>query len=211
MKQIQEGLRTKVLHVIGDPNIAYILMMIGLAGLFFELAHPGAVLPGVVGALCLILSFFAFNQLPVELCRCTADTSFPGFFHTGVQSDQLRYVDGCGGGLDAARIHDVVRKRRKWPSAITIGASDYRRDSLRFFIVIAALVVKAHTRRPKTGVEGIQGEVGVVRKPLTPEGKVFVHGELWRAVAGVYIGTGALVKVVGVRGIVIEVEPMGIE
>ena len=77
-----------------------------------------------------------------------------------------------------------------------------------FFIFIATLVVKVQVSRPKTGVEGLIGEVGMVKKPLTPEGKVLVHGELWHAVAKTAIDTNTRVKVVGIRGLVLEVEPV---
>ena len=183
VKRIEEGFRTKILRIIGDPNIAYILMMIGLAGLYFELAHPGVVLPGVVGAICLVLSFFAFQTLPINYVGILLIlmalvffilelkvTSFGMLTVAGVVSmllgSMMLFKDG-GSGL---RLSLQVL-------LTTVGVVS------AFFIVITALVVKAHTRKPKTGIEGIVGEVGVVKIPLTPEGKVFVHGELWHAVA----------------------------
>ncbi len=208
VERIKEGLRTKVLRIIGDPNIAYILMMIGLAGLYFELAHPGVVLPGVLGAICLVLSFFAFQTLPINYVGILLIllalfffmlelkvTSFGMLTVAGVASmllgSMMLFEDG-GSGL---RLSLQVL-------LTTVGIVS------AFFITIAVLVVKAHTRQPQTGIEGIVGEVGVARTPLAPEGKVFVHGELWHAVAVSSIDIGTRVKVVGVRGMVLEVEPL---
>ena len=80
---VQEGLRTKILKTISNPNIAYILFMIGLAGLYFELAHPGAIFPGVVGGIALILAFFFLSGLAGQHCRTVAHLAGGGFIYTG--------------------------------------------------------------------------------------------------------------------------------
>jgi membrane-bound serine protease (ClpP class) len=206
IRRLNEDIRTRVFRAIGDPNIAYILMMIGLAGLYFELAHPGAVLPGVVGALCLVLSFFAFQTLPVNYTGMLLIllaiiffilelkvTSFGMLTIAGVVSmllgSMMLYESGAGGVQLSLRVLFV-----------TVGAVS------AFFMVLAYLVVRAHAIRPRTGPEGLIGEEGVVKEALTPEGKVLVHGELWWAKAPSSIDAGIRVKVVGVRGLVMDVK-----
>ncbi len=206
IRPIQEGLRTRILRVIGDPNIAYILLMIGLAGLYFELAHPGAVLPGVVGALCLILSFFAFQTLPVNYAGILLILLALIFFFLELK------VTSYGMLTVAGVISMLLGSMMLFESgssgiAISMGVLLTTVGTVSvFFIVVASLVVRAQVSRPKTGLEGLIGEEGVVKVPLAPEGKVFVHGELWRAVSGSPVEVGTRVKVVGVRGLLLEVE-----
>jgi len=211
VQRMEEGLRTRILRAIGDPNIAYILLMIGLAGLYFELAHPGAIFPGVVGALCLVLSFFALQTLPVNYAGMLLIflaliffilelkvTSYGMLTVAGVVSMLLGSMMLFEGGTSG-----VALSLRVLLGTVGIVSA--------FFIVLAFLVVKAHTKRPQTGAEGLVGEEGVVKKPLAPEGKVFVHGELWRATAAAPIDAGVRVKVVGMRGLVLEVAPVSVE
>jgi membrane-bound serine protease (ClpP class) len=208
INRLEEGLRSRILRLIGDPNIAYILFMIGLAGLYFELSHPGAVLPGVVGALCLVLSLYAFHTLPINYSGMLLIllaliffflelkvTSYGMLTVAGVVSlllGSMMLFKNTAGGI-ALSLQVLLT---------TVGLVS------AFFIAVAFLVVRAHVSRPRTGEEGLIGEEGVVKRPLTPEGKVFVHGELWRATAASPIETGTRVNVVGVRGLVLEVTPV---
>lgn len=206
--RMEEGLQTRILRVIGDPNIAYILLMIGLAGLYFELAHPGAVFPGVVGALCLVLSFFALQTLPVNYAGMLLIflaiiffilelkvTSFGMLTVAGVISMLLGSLMLFESGASGVAISLSV-------ILSTVGIVS------AFFILLAFLVVRAQISRPKTGAEGLVGEEGIVKKSLDPEGKVFVHGELWKATAAGFIDVGGRVKVVGMKGLVLEVTPV---
>jgi membrane-bound serine protease (ClpP class) len=208
VKRMEEGFRTKVLRIISDPNISYILLMIGLAGLYFELSNPGAIFPGVVGAVCLVLAFYALHTLRVNYAGILLIflaliffilelkvTSFGLLTIAGVITmllGSLMLFEGGGSGVQLS-IRVLLT---------TVGLVS------AFFIVVATLVVRAHVSHPRTGVEGLIGETGVVKKKLAPEGKVFVHGELWRAVADMPIDEDTPVKVVGVRGLVLEVEPI---
>ncbi len=199
VREISEGLRFKVLKYIADPNIAFILMMIGLAGLYFEIAHPGVVLPGVVGSICLLLAFFAFQTLPINyigvLLIFLAFVFFILEFKiisygllsvAGVVSLFLGAImlfrGGEGGGMSIS-----------WgvliPTVITISL---------FFILVAGIVFRSHQRRTMTGTAGMVGERGVAYTALNPEGQVFVHGEYWHAASTEPVAKGEPVEILEV-------------
>ena len=194
-KFLEENLRTQILKTISDPNIAYILMMIGLAGLYFELAHPGAVLPGVVGGISIILAFFAFQTLPINTAGILLIVLAIVFFILELKVASYGMLSLAGiaslllGSLMLFESGDsavAVSLRVLLPTVALVSG---------FFVAIAALVFKAQTARPMTGSAGLVGEVGVVKQALAPEGKVFVHGELWQAVAAGPIAAGKRVRV----------------
>lgn len=204
--EFKENLRTKVLKTISNPNIAYILMMIGLAGLYFELAHPGVVFPGVVGGISLILAFFSFQTLPVNYAGILLIILAVIFFIlemkiasygllsiAGVVSFLLGSLMLFEGEVPGVRVSlDVLI-----PTFIFISV---------FFVTVSALVFKSQVSKSKSGAEGLIGETGVVKSDIMPEGKVFVHGELWKAVSENPIPAGVKVKVIKVTGLVVEVE-----
>ncbi|MEJ2673252.1 MAG: nodulation protein NfeD [Deltaproteobacteria bacterium] len=198
IREISESLRFKMLRYIADPNIAFILMMIGLAGLYFELAHPGVVFPGVLGAICLLLAFFAFQTLPINYIGILLIflafvffilefkvTSYGLLSVAGVVSlffGAIMLFRGGQGGMSIS--WDVLI-----PTVITISA---------FFIVVAAIVFRSHLRRSVTGTAGMIGEMGVAYTDLNPEGKIFVHGEFWQAVSDEFIAKGEPVEIIKV-------------
>ncbi len=205
---IKESLRTRILRAISNPNIAYILMMIGLAGLYFELSHPGAVFPGVIGGIALILAFFALQTLPVNYAGILLIVLAVIFFIMEMKITSYGLLSVAGivslllGSLMLFR--DTTPEMRVslhvlLPTIILISG---------FFVVIAGLVFRAQISKPATGASGLIGEIGVVKKALTPEGKVFVHGELWNARAGRTVEENARVRVVSVVNLVLEVEPV---
>jgi membrane-bound serine protease (ClpP class) len=205
---IEESLRTKVLKIISDPNVAYILMMIGLAGLYFELSHPGAVLPGVVGGISIILAFFAFQTIPVNYAGFLLIILAIVFFimEMKISSYGLLSIAGItslilgslmlfeGNGTDMRLSWKVLVPTLTFVSG--------------FFVVISGLVFKSQLSKPRTGASGLLGEIGVVKEPILQEGKVFVHGELWNAISKDPIEKGAKVRVVKVENLVLEVEPI---
>ena len=204
----EETFRTKILKTISDPNIAYILMMIGLAGLYFELSHPGAIFPGVIGGICLILAFFALQTLPVNYAGILLIvlaiiffimemkiTSYGLLSVAGIVSlllGSLMLFEGSSPGM-----------RLSWSVLLpTISLVS------GFFVVLASLVFRAQVSKPATGSRGLVGEVGVVKKALHPHGKVFVHGELWNARSKVPLDEETKVRVVNVVNLMLEVEPI---
>lgn len=205
---LKEDLRTKILKIISDPNIAYILMMIGLAGLYFELSHPGAVLPGVVGGISIILAFFAFQTIPVNYAGFLLIVLALIFFimEMKIASYGLLSIAGITSLLLGSIMlfeNSGTGMRLSWqvliPTLVLISG---------FFVVVSGLVFKSHLSKPRTGAQGLIGEIGVVRESLMPEGKVFVHGELWNATSKDPIQTGARIRVVNIVNLVLEVEPV---
>ena len=200
--------RQRVLSVISQPFVTFILLAIGLIGLYFELTHPGLVFPGVLGAICLVLAFFAFQILPVNYAGLVLIFLAIIFFILEVKVTSY-------GMLTVAGIISMV-----FGSMMLIsGPIPEMRVPLMLIIPLSLaiafittfllrLVVIAHRKRVTTGDAGLIGEIGVVTQRLNPEGKVFVHGEIWRAVVskGGSLSKGSKVKVVKVKGLTIEVE-----
>ena len=204
---VEPTLRTKILKTISDPNIAYILLMIGLAGLYFELSHPGAIFPGVIGGIALVLAFFALQTLPVNYAGILLIVLAVIFFimEMKITSYGLLSVAGIislllgslmmfkGTGPDLKLSWRVLL-----PTIILVSG---------FFVFVAGLVFRAQISKPKTGMKGLVGEIGVVKKALAPEGKVFVHGELWNARSDKTVDEDTKVRVVNVVNLMLEVEP----
>ena len=203
---IEETLRTKILKTISNPNIAYILMMIGLAGLYFELSHPGAIFPGVIGGIALILAFFAMQTLPVNYAGILLIvlaiiffimemkiTSYGLLSVAGIVSLLLGSLMLFEGGTPDMKLS----MRVLLPTVVLISG---------FFVAVASLVFRAQISKPTTGSMGLVGEIGIVKKALAPEGKVFVHGELWNARAKEPLDENVKVRVVKVVNLILEVE-----
>jgi membrane-bound serine protease (ClpP class) len=202
----KETLRSKILKTISNPNIAYILMMIGLAGLYFELSHPGAIFPGVIGGIALILAFFALQTLPINYAGVLLIVLAIIFFIMEMKITSYGLLSVAGvvslllGSLmlfEGSTPDMKVSLRVVLPTVILISG---------FFVAVAGLVFRAQVSKPTTGSKGLVGEIGVVKKALTPEGKVFVHGELWNARSKEPLDEDVKVRVVNVVNLVLEVE-----
>jgi membrane-bound serine protease (ClpP class) len=203
---LTESFRDKILKTLSDPNIAYLLMMIGMAGLYFELSHPGAIFPGVIGAISLILAFFAFQTLPVNYAGILLIALALILFILEMKVTSYGLLSL--GGVISLFLGSLMlfegtapEMRLSWrvliPTVIMVSG---------FFVVVAGLVFRSQISKPRTGDKGLIGEVGVVKERLAPGGKVFVHGELWRAEAPEPIEAGAKVRVVGVDHLVLKVQ-----
>jgi membrane-bound serine protease (ClpP class) len=203
---LTESLRDKILKTLSDPNIAYLLMMIGMAGLYFELSHPGAIFPGVIGAISLILAFFAFQTLPVNYAGILLIALALILFILEMKVTSYGLLSL--GGVISLFLGSLMlfegtapEMRLSWrvliPTVVMVSG---------FFVVVAGLVFRSQISKPRTGDKGLVGEVGVVKERLGPEGKVFVHGELWNAEASEPIEAGAKVRVIGVDQLLLKVE-----
>ena len=205
---LEEDLRSRILRLITNPNIAYILLMIGLAGLYFELSHPGAVLPGVVGVLCLILAFYAMHLLPVNYAGLLLILLSGLFFFLEIKITSFGLLSLAGlislvlGSLMLfGRSPEALRLsyRVLLPVLVTVGL---------FFCVVTYLAAKAVLRRPTTGIEGLVGEKGEALTDVGPQGgQVFIHGEIWQARSEVHIPKGQSVIVEKVEGLKLHVRP----
>mgnify|MGYP000885596361 CR=1 FL=1 len=202
LQPFEPGIRDRILKTISDPNIAYLLMMIGLAGLYFELAHPGAIFPGVIGGMSLILAFFAFQTLPVNYAglMLIALAIILFVIEVKVTSYGLLSIGGLISlTLGSVMLFEDVRVSLRFlmPTVLLVGG---------FFVVVAGLAFRAYRRKPMGGEEGLIGEVGVVKRAIDPEGLVFVHGEYWNALAPERIEAGEKVEVEKVEGLTLRVK-----
>jgi membrane-bound serine protease (ClpP class) len=204
---LKEDLRDTILKTLSDPNIAYILMMIGLAGIYFELSNPGAIFPGVIGAICLILAFFSFQTLPVNyagfLLILLAIVLF--ILEMKITSYGLLSLGGILSLLlGSMMLFDIggeaglqLSLRVLIPTVVLVSG---------FFALVASLAFRAQISKIRTGTQGLVGETGVAQTRLSPGGKIFVHGELWNAIADKTIVKGAVVQVIGVEDLVARVK-----
>ncbi len=197
----EAGLRHRILKRLADPNIAIILMMIGLAGLYFELAHPGAVLPGVVGGICLLLAFYAFQTLPVNFIGLMLLILGFIFFLLEIYVTSYGLLSLAGivslalGGLMLYRDQDPGLAISLNVLLTVIGAISL------FFLVITGLAVRAQMRKPLSGMAGLGGEKGIALTDLNPAGKVLVQGTYWDAQAEEFIRQQEPVEVVRMQGL----------
>jgi membrane-bound serine protease (ClpP class) len=195
------GLRDSILNAISNPDVAYLLMLLGFMGIFFELSTPGAVLPGVIGGISLILAFFAFQTLPVNYAGALLILLALVLFIAEIKivSHGLLALGGV--------VSMVLGSLLLFPSP-----EPYLRLSRAlivwtvlpialFFSVIVAKVIQAHRKRPVTGMEGMPGQRGVAASDLAPDGKVWVRGEYWNAVSSEPITKGEQVEVIAVEGL----------
>ena len=204
-KPIEIGFRDRVLAVITDPNVAYVLMMLDTRGLIFELSTPGAVLPGVIGGISLILAFFAFQSLPINFAGLLLILFAIVLFiaEVKVTSHGVLAVGGIVSmALGSLMLYDApeVGFRVSWRVIVPTVAL-----TAAFFLFALTLGVRALRRRPLLGVSGLVGQTGVARGALEPEGQVSVHGEIWRAVADRPLADGTPVTVVDVQGLTLRV------
>jgi membrane-bound serine protease (ClpP class) len=190
--------RQKFLLTISNPNLAYILLMLGLLGLYFEFSNPGAILPGVLGGICLLLAIFSFQILPINYVGLILILLAIGLFilEIKIQSYGILSV----GGIIAMVIGSIMlidapipelRPSLKFIIPVAVGLS-------LIFLFLVIIAIRAHAKKVSTGKEGLVGEIGVAQSDLNPKGKVFVHGELWNAEADKDIPKGTDVKVVEV-------------
>jgi membrane-bound serine protease (ClpP class) len=210
VRPIEIGFRDRVLNVITDPSVAYVLMMLGMLGLFFELSNPGAILPGVVGGISLILAFFAFQSLPINYAGLLLI-----LFGVALLVAEIKVVSHgilAVGGIVAMALGSLMLFEAPelgfgvswWVIGPTVGAT----AGLVLFVLTAGL--RALRRPPLLGASGMVGQPGLARGRIEREGQVAVQGELWRATTeDDPIEDGAPVRVVGVDGLTLKVAKAG--
>jgi membrane-bound serine protease (ClpP class) len=202
------GTREKILDVIGNPNVAYLLMMIGMMGLFFELSNPGVILPGVIGGISLILALFAFQTLPVNYAGMLLILLAMVLFIAEIKiiSHGMLTVGGVIAMVfGSLMLFDSPEPymRLSWSVILPTVLM-----TALFFVFAVAKVVKAHQRKPTTGGEGLVGEEGSADTDIMPEGKVFVRGEYWDADSSERIMKGEKVVVTEVEGLRVKVRKL---
>lgn len=208
-RTIEPGWQYAILRIISNPNLAYILLMIGLAGLYFELSSPGAVLPGVIGGISLVLALYALQTLPVNYAGFLIILLAVIFFLLEIKVSSYGMLSVAGvlclvlGSLMLFRFPEQPLQL-----AMSVFVPTVAVISL-FFITVAGLAYRAQRAVPQTGAEALVGLVGEVHSDLDPEGRVFLGGELWNAEADEKIGTGEKVEVVEVHNLKLKVKKIG--
>lgn len=208
VRTIEPDWRTRVLATITDSNVAYLLMLLGFYGLFFELANPGFVLPGVAGAICLVLALYAFQVLPVNyagvalillgIAFMVAEAFVPSFGALGLGGiaafifGSIILFKGAGG------VYAVSLPLVGAVALITAG----------FFIGMVSMAVRARARPVVSGQEQMLQAVGEALADFEGRGRVRVHGEVWVAQSEKPVLRGQQVRVTGIDGLVLQVEPL---
>ena len=202
------GTRQKVLSALSDPNIAYILLLIGLAGLYLEFSTPGVILPDVIGGISLILAFFAMQTLPVNYAGVALILFSIILFIAEIKviSHGILTIGGIIsliiGSLMLFETPDPAL-RVSWSVLIPAVAV----TSL-FFITVIAIALKAQMRKPQGGQEGMAGEEGQAVTDIFEEGSVLIHGEYWSAVSDVPVAKGSKVRVIRAEHLKVRIEPI---
>ncbi len=198
VEKIPHGWRFKILDVVANPNIAYVLMMIGGIGIIMEIYNPGAIFPGVAGGICMLLSMFALQVLPVNYVGVMLLLLSVILFvlELKIVSHGLLAI----GGIISLTLGSIMlfetdesAMHVSWsviiPTVTTVSA---------FFLIVMSLVAKAWLRPARTGDKGLVGDVGVALTDLNLEGRVAIHGEYWNARADRHIPSGEKVRVIRV-------------
>jgi membrane-bound serine protease (ClpP class) len=198
--------RYRFLDIISNPSIAYILLMLGIYGVFFELSNPGAILPGVVGGIFLILAFYSLQMLPVSFAGLALILFAIILFIAEIKvvSHGLLAV----GGVISLLLGSLM---------LIESPAEYMRVSLTviipavlvsaaFFGFAVTMAVKARLSKPTTGMEGLVGETGIATTGISPEGKVSIHGEFWNVISDQNIERGEKVQVFGVANLKLKVK-----
>jgi membrane-bound serine protease (ClpP class) len=207
--RIEPTLREQLLSYLANPNIAFVLGALGLLCLYFEFNHPGAIIPAVVGAISLVLALYGFHLLPVNLTGVVLMALALALFIAEAKIQSFGIL-GTGGVVamvigalilidapeEAVRIHPTIALGVAIPLAVAM-------------IIILRLAMRAREQKVVTGDLGMVGLIGIADSDLEPEGRVFVRGELWSAIAPSRIARGERVRVVGIEGLRLRVEAAG--
>jgi membrane-bound serine protease (ClpP class) len=199
------NLKQRIINIIADPNIAYLLLMAGILGLYMEFAHPGVMFPGVAGAICLILALISlqvlsFNYAGLALiflgvALVIGEAFIPSFGVLGI-GGVISLALGSFLLFDTQNSDFGVDRSIVFTAVATLAS---------FIFAISYLVYRSQKSKPTSGLEGMLGAIGQVRAKLNPVGKIFVHGEYWNAEADGEIDVGEKVEVVGYQGLNLKV------
>ncbi|MGE5205073.1 MAG: NfeD family protein [Chlamydiota bacterium] len=208
VRPFEMTLKQRILNYIMDPNIAFILLAIGALALYAEFNHPGAVIPGVVGVIFILLAAFALNLLPT---RYAALVLILAAFAMFVLEAKFATHGVLGiGGIALLTLGGLLLVDGPIPemrvNLLTALAVSIPLGLITVFLMDIAL--RARRGKVVTGAQGLVGEIGTAHTALTPDGKVFIHGELWDAVARGNVHAGQAVVVRRIDGLRLEVEPV---
>lgn len=205
IRNIEMGARYRLLDLLSNPNVAYMLLMLGFYGIFFELSNPGSIFPGVVGAIFLILAFFSFQMLPINYAGVLLILLGIVLFIAEVRITSAGML--TVGGTVSVFLGSLMLIESPAPflrisykvivPAVLMTAA--------FFVFAAGAGLRAQRRKPTTGSEGLVGEQGVTTTDVDPAGQAFIHGELWSVEAEERIGRGEVVEVTAIEGLKLRI------
>ena len=210
IESYEMGWTEKILDLLSDPNIAYILFMLGTYGLLFELYNPGSIFPGIVGVVSLLLAFYSMHTLPVNYAGLALIIFGIILFvlEIKITSHGLLTI----GGIVSLTIGSLMLIRT--PAGLEVVEISWKvilatvAMTTFFFAFLLGLGLKAQRRKPITGQEGLIGEIGETVDQLNPEGTIRIHGEIWKATSSVgKIPKNTKIHIVSVKGLELTVEP----
>ncbi len=207
MVEYQRTVRESMMVSVADPNVAFILLILGALGLYVEFTHPGLIVPGVAGSILVLVGLSALSVLPINFSGVALLILALVLFVLEAKFASHGILGGGGavamvlGALLLVEGPPVLRIRLSTAVAVTLPFA-----AITIFLV--SLVIRAQANKVITGAAGMLGEIGVARTPLQPAGKVSVHGELWDAESAAEVAEGAGVRVVAVEGLKLKVEPL---
>lgn len=209
LREIKMSFKYRFLSHLSDPNVAYILMMLGMFGILFEIFNPGAMFPGIIGGICIILSLYAFQAIPISYAGLFLIILAIIFFILEIKIVSHGALSIAGiislvlGSI--MLIDDPTRALSiSWKSIAFIAVL-----SGLFFFGVLFYALKAQFSKVRTGGEGLVGESGIAKTDIDPKGTVLVHGELWSASSGERIEKGEAVVVTGMKGLKVTVKKGG--
>jgi len=208
VRPFEMTLKQKILDRLMDPNVAFLLLAVGLLSLYVEFNHPGAVVPGTVGVVFILLAAFALNLLPVRFAALVAIAVAFALFV--LEAKFASHGVLTTGGIVLLTLGGLLLVDAPIPEMrvhlLTAMAISIPLGLITAFLMTIAF--RARRNKVVTGVQGLIGEIGVAQSPLVPEGKVFVHGEIWNAISSAPVPIGAKVVVRRVKGLQLEVSPV---
>lgn len=207
IRRLSMSARERFLSWIADPNILILLLIAGFLGLYVEFTHPGLIFPGVIGAVCLLCFAYATRIIPIDYAGLLLILLGITLFILEIKVTSYGML--TLGGIACLVLGSLMLFRRPEALGLNVPLWTVGSVALSAALIMAFLthrVVEAHRQRVTTGAEGLLGEIGEALSDLDPEGKVFVHGEYWNARSQSRIDRGSRVKVVGVQGMMLEVE-----
>lgn len=207
---LEMGWGEKMLNILSDPNVAYILFLLGLYGLLFELYSPGVIFPGIIGGICIILALYTMHTLPVNYAGLALIVFGVVLFLLEIKivSHGLLAIGGVISLLLGSMM--LIRTDETWHVAslsLTVIITAVTISSL-FFLFVIGMGLKAQRAKPAIGLEAMIGEIGQSLSELNPGGTVRMHGEIWKAISATgLIAEGKKVVVTGFLNFTLQVEP----
>jgi len=207
VRNFEMTLKQRILAYLMDPNVAFILLAVGALALYAEFNHPGAVVPGTVGVIFILLAIFALNLLPTRFAALVL--IFAAFAMFALEAKFATHGVLALGGIATLTLGGLLLVDAPIPEMrvhlLTALAVSIPLGVITVFLM--SIAIKARANKVVTGTQGLVGEIGMAQTALSPQGKVFVHGEIWDAVGSTAIASGQMVVVRRVDGLQLQVEP----